>query len=692
MSGELLFEIGTEEIPSEYLNEGLRQLRSLAETCLKEKLIRFGEGLEAYGTPRRLVLIGKALADKQEDAVQEIMGPPKKAAFDEQGNPTRAALGFANKHGLTIDNIEILKTPKGEYLYVRKEIPGKPAMEVLSEVLPRLIADMPWPKSMRWGSIGFSFVRPIHWVLALFNGRVIPFEAAGVKSGNATRGHRFMSPQAMEIKDVQDYLQKMAKASVIIGHEERVKRVEEALSRVAERASGVPGKDPELLSIVANLVESPSALCGSFDKVFLDLPDQVLITAMKKHQRYFPLYDHDGRLMPNFVAVNNTLARDESVVRRGHERVLRARLADAAFFFKEDRKRPLLDRLEDLKKVIYQADLGASFAKVMRFSKLAEYLGEELAPARVDDIRLAARLCKCDLVTEMVSEFPELQGVMGEQYALLDGHPREVCLAVREHYLPERAGGDLPTSLIGALIGIADRMDTIAGCFAVGLEPTGAADPFALRRHALAIMRILEGFEWETSLLSFISKSLSILEEEISFDKALVFDKVRDFFRERYKQMMLRSDYTSDLIEAVISVAFDQIGRLRPRIDHLAKFSRESDEFESLVLAFKRVSNILKNQAQALDVVPELFQEPCESRLWEAYQEVKEDIHRQMDERNYLEALRLMLRLRGPVDELFDGVEIMTKENPRLRNNRVGLLQELARLFLSLADFSKFSL
>lgn len=692
MAGELLFEIGTEEIPSDYLNGGVRQLRRLAETFLKEKLIGFGEGLETYGTPRRLVLIGRALSDKQEDVVQEVVGPPKSAAFDEKGNPTKAALGFAKKQGLAMDQLEILKTPKGEYLFARKKIPGRPAVEVLSEVLPRLIAALSWPKSMRWGSIGFAFVRPVHWVLALFNGQTIPFEAAGVKSGNLTRGHRFMAPHAVEIKDVRDYMQKMAEASVIIDHEERIKRVEEGLTRVAMTTSGVPGKDPDLLATVANLVESPSALCGNFEKAFLVLPDQVLITAMKKHQRYFPLYDREGRLMPNFVAVNNTIARDETVVRRGHERVLRARLADADFFFKEDRKRPLLGRLEDLKGVIYQADLGTSFAKVMRFSRLAEYLGETLASDKLDEIRLAARLCKCDLVTEIVSEFPELQGTMGEQYARLDGHPHDVCLAIREHYLPERAGGDLPTSPIGAIVGIADRMDTITGCFAVGLEPTGAADPFALRRHALAIMRILEGFEWEMSLLSLISRSFSILEEEISFDRDLVFGKVRDFFRERYKQMMLRSDYTSDLVEAIISVAFDRIVQLRPRIDQLARFSKESTEFESLVLSFKRVSNILKNQEQSFDVAPELFQAPCESRLWEAFQEVKDDTYSLVGERNYLEALRLMLRLRGPVDEFFDGVEIMTKKNPQLRNNRIGMLQELARLFLGLADFSKFSL
>ncbi|MGD8226485.1 MAG: glycine--tRNA ligase subunit beta [Desulfobacteraceae bacterium] len=692
MSGELLLEIGTEEIPSDFLDEGIKELGRLAESYLKEHRIQTGDGLEIHGTPRRLILIGKAIADKQGDTVQEITGPPKNAAFDAQGNPTKAALGFAKKQGLSVDQLEVLQTPKGEYLYVKRKIPGRPTPEVLSDILPRVIGDISWPKSMRWGSIGFPFVRPIHWVLALFDGEVIPFEVAGVTSANKSQGHRFMAPTIMEIENLQDYLQKMAESYVIIRREERVKTVEESVNRAAQTASGTPVKDRELLTIVANLVEFPSAVCGSFDEAFLDLPDPVLITAMKKHQRYFSVYDAEGRLMPNFVAVNNTIARDESVVKRGHERVLRARLADAAFFFEEDRKRPLQNRLEDLKGVVYQADLGTSFAKVQRFAKLTEYLAEQVAPESLADIRLAAELCKCDLVTEMVTEFPTLQGVMGEEYARLDGHPEKVCLAIREHYLPERAGSELPASAIGAIVGMADRMDTITGCFAVGLEPTGAADPFALRRHALAIIRIIEEFEWDISLHNFISMSIAILSEEIPLDRDLVFDKVTDFFRERYKQMMLRSDYKSDLIEAIISVAFDYISQLRLRIDQLEKFGKESEEFESLVLAFKRVTNILKKQEESFDVVPDLFKEDSESRLWAAYVEVKDDIYQLMEQRNYYEALKLMVRLRKPVDDLFDGVEILTKEDPQLKSNRVGMLQNLARLFLSLADFSKFSI
>jgi glycyl-tRNA synthetase beta chain len=443
---------------------------------------------------------------------------------------------------------------------------------------------------------------------------------------------------------------------------------------------------------VANLVEYPSAVCGSFDEGFLNIPSPVLITAMKEHQKYFSLQDNEGRLMPNFVAVNNTLPNDESVVRRGHERVISARLADADFFFKEDRKKKLEERLDDLKGVIYQADLGTSFAKVQRFTNLADYLAERVAPDTKEEVKLAARLSKCDLVTEMVMEFPSLQGAMGREYARLDGYPEEVCLAIQEHYLPMRSGDEPPDSTLGAIVGVADRMDTITGCFAVQLEPTGTADPFALRRHALAIIRIIEKMAWKISLQGLVSTATSILSEVIEFDNIQISKKVIDFFRERYKNMMLGAGYTSDLVEAILSAGFDHVHELRFRIEQLEKFMTESDEFESLVLTSKRITNILKKQERTSDVDPALFKEPSEFNLWESYGKLKDDILQMMENKEYYEALNLVVRLRKPVDDLFDDVEILTKDHPQLRDNRVAILQTLARLFQSIADFSKFSI
>ena len=351
-----------------------------------------------------------------------------------------------------------------------------------------------------------------------------------------------------------------------------------------------------------------------------------------------------------------------------------------------------MDRLEDLKKVIYQSELGTSFDKILRFTRLAEYLSKHLMPDKLDNVKLAARLCKCDLVTEMVKEFPTLQGIMGREYARLDGHPEDVCLAIYEHYLPARAGDQPPGSSLGAIVGLADRMDTITAGFAIGLEPTGTTDPFALRRHSLSIIRILENMGWDLSLKEFISMALSILSEKIEFDRHRVSIMVADFFRERYKNMMLRAGYEPDMIESVMPAEFDYIKELRPRIDQLKKFATESEEFESLVLTFKRVTNILKKQRGSFTVDPGLFMSTCESELWDFYENLKDDVHGFVKGGNYSEALKLMMRMKEPVDGFFDGVEILVEDNPQLRKNRLGILQSLATLFLSLADFSKLSI
>lgn len=691
MGAELLLEIGTEEIPSGYLEDGLNEFKRLAEACLKENRIEVSGPIKTCGTPRRLVLIGKDISDRQEDLEIEMTGPPRNVAYDSDGKPTNAAFGFAKKQGVPVEDLECITTPKGEYLYVKRREAGRATKDVLAEALPELIAGIPWPKSMRWGDVGFSFARPIHWVLAILNGQIIPFEVAGVKSGNITQGHRIMAPDFREVNSVEQYLSIIKGSSVLIKREEREGHVIMAAGKAAEIAGGKAAIDPELLATVTNLVEFPSAVCGSFDSQFLELPESVLVTPMKEHQKYFPIYDDKGRLMPNFIAINNTDSRDESVVRKGHERVLRARLSDAAFFFEEDRKRPLKERLEDLKKVIYQADLGTSYDKVKRFSKLGEYLSAMLMPEITEDVVMAATLCKCDLVTHMVTEFPSLQGIIGKEYALMDGYSEEVSNAISEHYLPLRAGDELPSSKVGAIVGSADRMDTISGCFAVGLEPSGNTDPFALRRHALAIIRIIQEMGWNLSLNEFIKKSISFLAEDITFDKEKVFLKVRDFFRERYKQMLLRSGYEPELIEAVISAEFDRIHLLASRIDQLRRFIADSGDFQALASTFKRVKNILKKQQDNFEVVPELFKESCEILLWTTYNGIKNDFDRCLTKGDFYGAINLLAELRKPVDDFFDGVEVLSKDDEGLRKNRVGLLQCLERLFLSAADLSKIS-
>ncbi|HUV59950.1 MAG TPA: glycine--tRNA ligase subunit beta [Desulfatiglandales bacterium] len=688
---ELLLEIGTEEIPSDYLENGLKELKRLAELYLKDNRIEIEGGLHTYGTPRRLVLVGKAIADTQEDTIQEIIGPPQKAAFDEEGNPTKAAFGFAKKQGVSVDELQLLETPKGVYLYIKRKMPGRFTITILSEVLPKLIANIPWPKSMRWGSEEFSFVRPIHWILALFNGNIIPFEVAGITSGTQTRGHRFMAPQSMEIEGLEDYLQKMNESSIIIDQKEREDRVEKTVITAAKTVSGLPVIDPELLFTVTNMVEFPSAICGGFDKAFLALPDPVLITAMKEHQRYFSVRDHEGNLMPNFVAVNNTIARDESIVRKGHERVLQARLADANFFFKEDRKRLLEDRLEDLKTVIYQAELGTSFDKVQRFTRLAEYLTEQIIPEKIHDVGLVAKLCKCDLVTEMVTEFPSLQGVMGKEYARLDGYSEDICIAISDHYLPIQAESQLPESLIGSIVGIADRLDTIVGFFSMGLEPDGTADPYALRRQALAIIRIVRDKKIAISFKNFIHKSASILNETISFDQKEVEDSVSNFIKNRFKNLLLSEGITQDFIEAVISIDFNFLHQVEKKIEALQRFRDISEDFEALAIAFKRIINIGKGFEETYSVNPDLFEHKSEEGLWKTFQLVKDEAKREIDRENYFEALSIISRIIKPVDEFFSEVMVMA-EDRRIKENRLRILKSLHQFFLQVADFSKFSI
>jgi len=688
---ELLLEIGTEEIPSDYLENGLKELKRLAELYLKDNRIEIEGGLHTYGTPRRLVLAGKSIADTQEDTIQEITGPPQRAAFDEEGNPTKAAFGFAKKQGVSVDELQLLETPKGVYLYIKRKMPGRLTITILSEVLPKLIANIPWPKSMRWGSEEFSFVRPIHWVLALFNGNIIPFEVAGITSGTQTRGHRFMAPQSMEIEGLEDYLQKMNESSIIIDQKEREERVEKAVITAAKTVSGLPVIDPELLFTVTNMVEFPSAICGGFDKAFLALPDPVLITAMKEHQRYFSVRDREGNLMPNFVAVNNTVARDESIVIRGHERVLQARLADANFFFKEDRKRLLEDRLEDLKTVIYQAELGTSFDKVQRFTRLAEYLSEQIIPDKIHDVGLVAKLCKCDLVTEMVMEFPSLQGVMGKEYARLDGYPEDICIAISDHYSPIQAESQLPESLIGSIVGIADRMDTIVGFFSMGLEPDGTADPYALRRQALAIIRIVRGKKIAISFQDFIHKSASILNETISFDQKEVEDSVSNFIKNRFKNLLLSEGITQDFIEAVISIDFNFLHQVEKKIEALQRYRDISKDFETLAIAFKRIINIGKGFEETYSVNPDLFEHKSEEGLWKTFQLVKDEAKREIDRENYFKALSIISRIIKPVDEFFSEVMVMA-EDRRIKENRLGILKSLHQFFFQVADFSKFSI
>jgi glycyl-tRNA synthetase beta chain len=685
---EFLLEIGTEEIPAGFVPQALIDFGNLVKKELETNRIEFS-GIKTFGTPRRLVLQIESISERQKDIEVTKVGPSKQAAFDSEGNPTKAAIGFAKSQTVAVESLKVIQVEKGEYICALRREAGRPTLELLSFMLPKLILAIPFQKSMRWADVPIRFVRPIHWILALLGGEVVPFEVGNVRSGDITYGHRFMHPDPMRVKDVQSYLQRTKEAFVIVDPAERKKIIEEGMVREGAKVSGRVLRDEELLNEVNFLVEYPVALCGNVDQAFLSLPREIIIHSMKEHQRYFPVEDEHAVLLPHFICVSNTNPKDQKVVVKGNERVLKARLSDAAFFFQDDLKISLEKRLEQLKKVVFQAKLGTSYEKVMRFKELALFLGERVDPKLRETIKRASVLCKADLVTGMVGEFPKLQGIVGREYARLSGEKLEVYEAIYEHYLPTFAGDRLPSHSVGDIVSIADKMDTIVGCFGVGLIPTGTADPFGLRRQALGIIRIILEKEYPFSLCKLIEESGRLLKEKMERPFADVKDEVLDFFRVRYQNFLLDKEYPFDVIEAVVSTSFEELLDVQHRIDAL-KAARGWKDFESIVIGFKRAMNILKGSTSKKEMNPSFFSEPAERNLYQVFIDTKEKVNRHLNKRDYQSALLEMTRMKGPIDEFFDGVMVMV-EDEMIRNNRLALLEEIGKLFLRIADFSKLT-
>ncbi len=685
---ELLLEIGTEEIPAGFVPQALIDLEKLVRKELEINRIDF-QGVKTFGTPRRLVLVVETVAEKQEDLEVKKVGPAKQAAFDGSGNPTKAAIGFARGQSVPVESLKVIQTEKGEYVCAVRQERGKPAFELLSSMLPRVILAIPFQKSMRWAEIPVRFARPVHWILALFGGEVIPFEIGDIRSGHATYGHRFMHPGPIEVEDFHSYLRKTRDAFVIVDPVERKKKIEEGMIKEGASISGRVLRDEELINEVNFLVEYPVALCGGFDEEFLSLPREILIHAMKEHQRYFPVEDDRGTLLPYFVCISNIVPKDRNVVVKGNERVLRARLSDAAFFFKEDQKVSLEKRVEQLRGVLFQAKLGTSYEKVIRFKELALFICEKIDPRLNDLVERASWLCKADLVTGMVGEFPKLQGIVGREYARLSGERREVAEAIHEHYLPGFAGDRLPSSPIGDAVSVADKLDTIVGCFGVGLIPTGTADPFGLRRQALGIIRIILEKSYALSLTELIEESGRLLKEKMERPFSEVSKEVLDFFRIRYQYYLLDRGYPFDVIDAVLAASFDQLPDVQDRIDAVNR-ARASKDFESVVVGFKRAMNILRGVSDIGEVEPSLLSEPAEEDLYRSFLDTKERIQAHLSQRDYPAAILDMTRMKGPIDEFFDRVMVMV-ENGTIRNNRLALLDRIGKLFLRIADFSKLT-
>jgi len=687
MGRELLLEIGTEEIPARFLPPVLEEMAASFRKMLEAERIGVGDIL-TWGTPRRLALVAREVAQAQAEVTQEIIGPPKAVAFDAAGQPTPAAAGFARTQGVAVMDLIEVDTPRGVYLAVKKSTTGGPTAERLPEILPGFILGLSFPKSMRWGSETITFARPIHWILARFGGAVVDFEVGDVTSGGETRGHRFLAPQAIEVADAQAYVAALKAANVIVDPAARRALLSDQLTQAAAGVNGAVVDNPGLLEENTFLVEYPSVVVGNFEDRFLALPDEVLITSMREHQRYFSLRGADGRLLPHFIAVNNTLTRDPDVVRQGHERVIRARLSDAMFFFQEDAKTPLAKRVDALKGVVFHSLLGTSYEKMERFRELAVSLSRQLAPELADAVARAATLCKADIVTEMVGEFPSLQGVMGRHYALLSGEPPEVAEALFTHYLPRHADDELPQDKVGALVGLADRLDTICGCFGVGLSPTGTADPYGLRRHALAVIRILRSQQLHLDLVSAVALALELLKDKINRTGEETALEVLDFFQTRLQHLLLVEGFDHETITAVLAAGCRDVVDAADKVQALAAV-RQSPEFPALATAFKRVINIAQG-AEPGEVTPLLFEQPEENVLFESMELMELEVTRALESRDYPGVCRALAGLRGPVDAFFEKVMVMA-EDADLRRNRLALLLRISRTFLQMADFSKIT-
>lgn len=685
-ANELFLEIGSEEIPAGFIPKATAAMEAIITKELAVARLSFSE-IKTLATPRRLVLVVKGIPDVQPDAEITATGPSIKAAYDADGRPTKAAEGFARGQGVDVASLQRISTDKGEYLFVSKHEAGRPTCEILADLLPALIANIPFKKSMRWGNQDVRFARPVHWIVALFSGAVVPFSFGTIESGRVSRGHRFMANTTFPVTDFANYLEECERHFVIPDPEKRKEIIRRETDRVAVTAGGHLLTDEELLEQVCYLVEYPSAVHGTFSPEFLKVPKEVLITSMRSHQRYFSIVDANGGLLPGFITINNTLSEDPTVVVKGNERVLRARLSDARFFFEEDQKIRLDDRVEALKKVVYQQKLGTSFEKMERFRTLAEGLADQLNPAVRIQTSRAAWLCKADLVSGMVGEFPEVQGVMGREYALLEGEDSAVANAIAEHYLPTQAGGELPASDIGAFVSLGDKLDTICGCFGVGLIPTGAADPYALRRATIGIISIILDRGYRISLPSLINKSLVLLTSKLSRPEPQVAGDVLEFFRGRFINL-LGNTFAPDVVEAAIAPGFDDLVDVRARIVALAEFKSNPD-FEPLSVAFKRVGNIIKEGVdEAVD--PSLFEDSAEDALYEALQAVINSVDQKVASGAWLDALTEIATLRGPVDSFFDRVMVMA-EDQKVRANRLALLTTIARMLGKIADFSRIA-
>ncbi|WP_152398439.1 glycine--tRNA ligase subunit beta [Paenibacillus cellulositrophicus] len=688
MSKDLLFEIGLEEVPARFLRAAMEQLKERMVKWLEQSRIAYGE-VHSYATPRRLAVLVKSVAEKQEDVQEEVKGPSRKIALDENGNWSKAALGFARGQGVDPEQFTFKELNGVEYIYVTKSSNGVETSALLSEALLGILSSMTFPKHMRWGSYEYKFIRPIRWITALFGTDVIDLEVTGVKSGNVTRGHRFLGTEAV-VPEAGAYQEVLRGQHVIVDVKEREGMILEQIESLAAEKNWTIAVKDDLLEEVLFLVETPTVLFGTFDPSFLNIPQEVLITSMREHQRYFPVLDGQGQLLPFFVTVRNGDKRSLDVIAKGNEKVLRARLSDAKFFYEEDQKLEIKDALSKLESIVFHEEIGTVGDKVRRIRRIADQIGEALQISGTDSesVSRAADICKFDLVTQMVYEFPELQGVMGEDYARKAGEREDVAKAVFEHYQPRSASDDVPSSLVGSIVSIADKIDTIVGCFSIGIIPTGSQDPYALRRQSQGIVQILLAKQMPLTLSQLFDIALGVHAELRSLDRQP--DDIRkdlaEFFGLRVKKL-LSETLRYDVVDAVISAGFDDVISVVSRGEALMQAVNSGDDFKTTVESFNRVSN-LAAKAEKAEVQEPLFVEEAESNLFRAWQSITADYHAALSERDGAKALALLADIKEAVTKFFDSVMVMA-EDERVRANRLGLLASIDRDLKQFADFNK---
>ena len=686
---DFLLEIGTEEIPAKFMNPALNQLKTLSKKILDEKRISYGS-IESFGTPRRLVLYVKALAEEQKELMEEVKGPSKKVAFDQAGEPTKAVLGFARGQGVDVKELTIKEVGNVEYVFASKRETGDKTIKILSSLATEIIRGLNFPKPMRWGDKEMRFARPIRWLLALFGEEMVELELEGLTSDKFTYGHRFLSKGKIEINRPSEFIEKLRAGFVIVDQKERKELIWKQIQELAAVEKGIVKEDEELLEEVTYILEYPTALCGKFKEDYLSLPKEVLITPMREHQRYFPVLNETGELLNKFITVRNGTADYIEIVREGNEKVLSARLADAEFFYNEDLRVNLESNVEKLKKIVFQESLGTSYEKVQRVIALTDYLGDNLAVSQelLEDAKRTALLAKADLVSNMVYEFPELQGIMGQEYALKAGEKEAIAEGIFEHYLPRFAGDDLPQGICGTLVSIADKMDTIVGCFAVGIQPTGSQDPYALRRQALGISYIIINKELSLSLEQLIAKAYAALNGKVKAKLSLEETKsqVGDFFVQRVRNILSDKGFKYDEIDAVLAVGCDNLTETLKRADALIEF-RQAPEFESLLTAYNRVNN-LAQKAISTTVNTDLFESEAEKELYSQLEQVVSDSKAAHLKGDYIQVLRGVAKLQTQIDTFFESVMVMVNEEA-VKNNRLALLKKISMLTASVADLTK---